>query len=241
MKIISLVPSITELLFTLGLEDQVIGRTKFCIHPDPMVKKIPQFGGTKKLHVNKIIAAKPDLIIANKEENLKTEIELLQQHFQVLVTDISTLNENNQMILDIGKLTQTEREAEKLVGEIELQFKKLSIFQQIPKTLYLIWNQPLMSVGNDTFIHHMLTRAGFKNVCHNLSRYPEIIPEKFHPEVVLLSSEPFPFKQKHIPEIQQKFPNAKIVFANGEMFSWYGSRMLLAPDYFLQLRNQIFH
>lgn len=239
MKIVSLVPSITELLFDLGLKDQIIGRTKFCIQPQPEIKAIPQFGGTKNLHLDRIIALKPDLIIANKEENLKSEVEFLQQYAEVMVTDVSDLQQNNEMILEIGQRTGTSAKATEIISAINSEFDKLPDFEIIPKTLYLIWNQPMMSVGHDTFIHHMLQRAGFVNICAQLTRYPEIQAEKFNPELILLSSEPFPFKEKHITNFQRIFPDARIVLADGEMFSWYGSRMRLAPADFLQLRQQI--
>lgn len=240
MKIISLVPSITELHFDLGLKDQIIGRTKFCVHPDPEVKLIPQFGGTKNLHINRIMAANPDLIIANKEENLKEEIEILQQHFQVLVTDISDLQQNNDMILQIGGLTNTTGKAREIVSEINSEFSKIPELNLKPSVLYLIWKAPMMSVGNDTFIHNMMQYAGFRNICEKSTRYPIIDnPKEVDPQFVFLSSEPFPFSEKHIPEFQKMFPHAVIVLVDGEMFSWYGSRMRLAPGYFLKLGHEL--
>lgn len=238
MKIISLVPSITELLFDLGLEDQIIGRTKFCVHPNPKVKEIQQFGGTKKLYLDKIIAAKPDLIIANKEENLKSEVETLQEYFEVLVTDVATLTDNNQMILHIGERTNSLSKAKEIVADINNAFAQLPVFSKKPTALYLIWKEPLMSIGNDTFIHTMLQYAGFENICAEQTRYPQV-DENVAPDVVLLSSEPFPFQEKHIAEIQAKFPNAKCLLVDGEMFSWYGSRMRFAPSYFQELRGKL--
>lgn len=240
MRIISLVPSITELLFDLGLKNQIIGRTKFCIHPSPQVKEIQQFGGTKKLHIEKIIEAKPDLIIANKEENLKSEVEELQKYFNVLVTDISDLEENNEMILEIGRLTNTELKAKEIITEINAEFGSLPSYLNKPTCLYLIWKEPLMSIGKDTFIHKMLDYAGFENIYSKETRYPVVDSNSsINPDYVFLSSEPFPFKEKHIAEIQKCFPNAKCVLVDGEMFSWYGSRMKFAPKYFLELRNNL--
>lgn len=240
MKIISLVPSITELLFDLGLQDQLIGRTKFCVHPYPQVKDIQQFGGTKKLHIEKIKAVKPNLIIANKEENLKNEVEELQKEFDVLVTDVVDLEGNNQMILNIGKRTNTWIKAQEIIEKIKEEFSMLPRLDTQPKVLHLIWKEPLMSIGKDTFIHAMLHYAGFENVCKNFTRYPQIeIPSSLKPEYIFLSSEPFPFQEKHIPEIQAKFPNAKCILVDGEMFSWYGSRMRYAPTYFKTLRKML--
>ncbi|MDG4950497.1 helical backbone metal receptor [Weeksellaceae bacterium KMM 9724] len=240
MKIISLVPSITELLFDLGLKDQLIGRTKFCIHPMPEVKEIPQFGGTKGLHIDKIIAAKPSLIIANREENLKSEVEELQKHCDVLITDVATLEENNEMILQIGKRTHTYAQAELIVEEINENFGELETIFEPSSVLYFIWKDPYMSIGKDTFIHEMIQLSGFKNVCEEESRYPEITKDSnLNPDYIFLSSEPYPFQEKHIEEINKLFPNAKCVLVDGEMFSWYGSRMRLAPAYFKDLRKKI--
>lgn len=240
MKIISLVPSITELLFDLGLKDQIIGRTKFCIHPKLEVSEIPQFGGTKGLHLDKIKNAQPDLIIANKEENLKSEIEELQKDFDVLITDVSTLQENNEMILQIGKRTHCLSQAEQLVKEINNNFSNLTPVFSPPSVLYLIWRDPLMSVGGDTFIHEMIQLAGFKNTFEDSERYPEVNSSlDLDTDYIFLSSEPYPFSLKHFTEINKRFPAAKCILVDGEMFSWYGSRMKLAPGYFYTLRERI--
>lgn len=240
MKIISIVPSITELLFDLGLKDQLIGRTKFCIHPGDKVNQIPQFGGTKALHIDKIIAAQPDLIIANKEENLKSEVEELMQHFDVLVTDVITLEDNNEMILEIGRRTQTVSKAEQIVSEILEKFSQISPILFPSTVLYLIWKDPIMAVGKDTFIDEMLQKVGFQNVISNIERYPKIENHmELHPEFIFLSTEPYPFSEKHFEEINKRFPKSKCVLVDGEMFSWYGSRMCLAPEYFMELRRLV--
>ncbi|MXV37162.1 ABC transporter substrate-binding protein [Flavobacteriaceae bacterium Ap0902] len=240
MRIISLVPSITELLFDLGLKYQIIGRTKFCVHPHPEVNDIQRFGGTKNIHLDRIKEAKADLIIANKEENLKSEIEELQQTENVLITDISTLEENNAMIREIGRLTHSTEKAEVLIDEINHAFDTLEIIKEKHTALYLIWQEPYMSIGHDTFIHEMMDFAGFKNILRDKTRYPEVIPEdNINPAYILLSSEPYPFEEKHIPAIQEKFPNSQVILVDGEMFSWYGSRMRWAPAYFLNLRKSL--
>lgn len=240
MKIISLVPSITELIFDLGLKHQLIGRTKFCIHPADAVKQIPQFGGTKSLHLDKIKAAKPDLIIANKEENLKSEIEFLMQDFDVLLTDVVTLEDNNAMILDIGQRTQSLAKAEEIVQEINNNFNSISPILFPHSVLYLIWKDPIMAAGKNTFIDEMLQKAGFENAISQMERYPEIDKNmELFPEFIFLSSEPYPFSDKHFDEINSRFPQSKCVLVDGEMFSWYGSRMRYAPEYFLNLRRNI--
>lgn len=240
MKIISLVPSITELIFDLGLENQLIGRTKFCIHPADEVQKIPHFGGTKSLYIEKIQAVKPDLIIANKEENLKSEIEILMKDFEVLLTDVSTLEENNAMILEIGEKTGVRGKAELMVQEIQNNFNQISPVLFPHSVLYLIWKDPIMAAGKNTFIDDMIQKAGFENIISQWDRYPEIgVNSEIFPEFIFLSSEPYPFSEKHFEEINKRFPLSKCILVDGEMFSWYGSRMRLAPDYFLKLRQKI--
>lgn len=240
-RIVSLVPSQTELLFDLGLREEVAGITKFCVHPDEWYRSKERVGGTKKLNLDKIRELKPDLILANKEENNREDIASLSAEFPVWVSDVKTLDDAKRMILDIGEITCRSEAAVKLQKTITEYFDILGErLEKVPfmKALYLIWSNPDMAAGSDTFIHDMLSRSGFSNVISE-TRYPEIDQIKFEtPDVVLLSSEPFPFKQKHIDEFQLKYPNARIMIVDGEMFSWYGSRLLKAPDYFLSLLEQ---
>ncbi|MDB5228584.1 MAG: iron transporter [Bacteroidota bacterium] len=247
-RIISLVPSITLLLFDLGLEDNIAGRTKFCIHPEEKAKNIPTIGGTKNVNLQKIKALKPDLIIANKEENEREQIEALQREFNVLVTDIETMEDNYKMIEEIGRITEREDKAENIIKQTKANFLNLEEFISKSSnfqinTLYLIWRKPYMTIGNDTFIHGMLQTIGLKNIFGDEKRYPVIEDlgelSTVNCELVLLSSEPYPFKENHIAEIQQQLPNAKVLLVDGEFFSWYGSKMIHAPAYFLQLLNTI--
>jgi ABC-type Fe3+-hydroxamate transport system substrate-binding protein len=242
-RIISLVPSQTELLFDLGLDEEVIGLTKFCVHPNEWFTTKTRVGGTKTVHIEKVKSLRPDLIIANKEENVKEQIEELKQLAPVYVTDISNLEDALPMIIDIGNLTNRLEQASALKDQIESGFNELSAFirQQSSspiKTAYLIWKDPYMAAGSGTFINDMLERCGFENVFHESGRYPEIeISElaSLNCQLLLLSSEPYPFKQKHIDELQPLLPHVEIVLADGEMFSWYGSRLLYAIHYFKKL------
>ncbi len=246
-RIISLVPSQTELLFDLGLDEEVVGITKFCIHPAEWFYTKTRIGGTKKLHIDIIHQLKPDLIIANKEENVKEQVEELAHHYPVWISDITTLDDAYQMIEQIGLLTGTIEKARFLLTKIKLEFSKLESVGKKAKTAYLIWNDPYMTAGSDTFIHSMLEAAGFENVFKTSQRYPEITIDdliKKGCQLILLSSEPFPFKQKHIDEIKQKLIDAglmqtKIMLVDGEMFSWYGSRLQYAPGYFKRLIHQV--
>ncbi|MEJ7625990.1 MAG: helical backbone metal receptor [Ferruginibacter sp.] len=238
-RIVSLVPSQTELLHYLGLEQETIAITKFCIHPADWYKKKLKIGGTKNLSIEKIIALQPDLIIANKEENVKEEIEALSEH-HVWLTDISTLEDAYQMISDIGKLTHKYAEADILIKLIKENFK--SFHSGKISVAYLIWKEPYMAAGGDTFINDMLIHAGFINVFASHKRYPVITFSDLKNcgcEIIMLSSEPYPFSVKHQITLQKLLPHTKIVLTDGEMFSWYGSRLLKATEYFSNLHKQI--
>lgn len=236
MKIISLVPSITEALFDFGLsEKEVIGRTKFCIQPENTVQKVEIIGGTKNLNIAKIKSLNPDLIIANKEENVKEQIEELQKDFKVLVTNISNLEDNYYLLKTLGNLLGKQEIAQKFNLKIYEILAKFSDLKK-KKCAYLIWKNPYMTVGFDTFIHDILDKIGFQNIFKDHKRYPEISVEDLKAaDYIFLSSEPFPFQQKHIDELQKELPDAKISLVDGEAFSWYGTRLAKCESYFQNL------
>lgn len=244
-RIISIVPSQTELLFDLGLDEEVVGITKFCIHPLIKFASKTKVGGTKKLLIEKIRDLKPDLIIGNKEENTQSEVELLMQEFPVWMSDISNLEEAMVTITQIGELVNREPEAAYLNHLINAGFtdlQSLAITKNINKSVaYLIWKDPYMFAGQHTFIDDVLRKIGLQNVITQ-SRYPEHLIEELKTancELVFLSSEPYPFKQKHIDEIQSVLPNAKVMLVDGEMFSWYGSRLVKAVNYLFHLQDEL--
>lgn len=239
-SIVSLVPSITELLYTLQLDEHVTGITKFCIHPESWFRQKARIGGTKNINIRAIQELQPDLIIANKEENVKEQVEALAKQFPVFTTDVNNLNDALEMIEQIGAITETTNRANHLVSQINSAFSGLQTTNHKPRTGYLIWRNPYMTIGKDTFIHDMLTRCGLTNIFANTTRYPAIDTWQLaHCDLLLLSSEPFPFQQKHIEELQAHLPNTKIVLVDGEMFSWYGSRLLHSPAYFSGLLKSI--
>ena len=239
-SIVSLVPSITELLYTLQLDEQVTGITKFCIHPNNWFREKTRVGGTKAIKADVIHQLQPDLIIANKEENVKEQIEELAQHYPVWVTDVNNLADAMEMIEQIGAITSTQPEATRLISQINGAFSALKNKAQPLKAGYLIWRNPYMTIGKDTFIHDMLDRCGLKNIFDNTTRYPAIDTWQLAQcELLLLSSEPYPFQQKHLDELQAELPNTRIMLVDGEMFSWYGSRLLHAPAYFKGLLESI--
>lgn len=240
--IISLVPSQTELLFDLGLDQEIIGITKFCIRPSVKFKSITKIGGTKTLNLQKIRELKPDLIIGNKEENEQSQIEELMKEFPVWMSDIHALDDAIEMINLIGRLTAKEKKAQLLASEIKTGFESIkSADRKRLRAAYFIWKDPYMIAGRNTFIDDILKRAGFDNVS-NLTRYPEITTEQVgeaQPDVILLSSEPYPFKDVHVKEMQSVCPHAKVMIVDGELFSWYGSRLLRTPSYLTSLREEL--
>ncbi|MFZ9027499.1 MAG: ABC transporter substrate-binding protein [Crocinitomicaceae bacterium] len=235
-RIVSLVPSQTELLFDLGLREEVVGITKFCVHPNEWFRTKQRIGGTKQLQIDKIRELEPDLIIANKEENNREDIEALAEEFPVWVSDVKTIEDARNLITDLGDLVSQRENAVALLKEFDAQFEKLNSQRTSgKKAIYLIWSNPNMVAGSDTFINAMMKVAGLENAIKE-ERYPELDSCDYEtPDLVLLSSEPFPFKEKHVDEFLQMFPEADVKIVDGEMFSWYGSRLLKAPDYLLNL------
>jgi ABC-type Fe3+-hydroxamate transport system substrate-binding protein len=239
-RIISLVPSITELLHHLALEEAVIGITKFCIHPTEWYHNKKRVGGTKNIDIELIIDLQPDLIICSKEENIKEQIDNLAEKSTVLLTDVKNYEDALQMIMDIGLITNRQIEATALVNSIAEQFSHNIIEKR--NALYLIWKDPYMTIGGDTFINSMMQKAGFTNLYQSSLRYPTLSLEEMinlNPSIILLSSEPYPFKEKHVNELLAVLPSCKIILVDGEMFSWYGSRMKVAVTYFAQLNIDI--
>lgn len=243
LRIVSIVPSQTELLVDLGLKSKLVGITKFCVHPGYLKAEITQIGGTKKLNFEKIRALKPDLIIGNKEENFYDDIVQLEKEFPVWMSDIFTLEDSFDFIHSIAEILDVEEEADSLISIIQKRFTSLreSVIKLPQKTAYyLIWNKPTMIAGSNTFIDDMLQRLNLVNLAP-ADRYPEIVWDELEeqPDVVLLSSEPFPFKEKHCEELRKRFPTATVMLVDGEYFSWYGSRLLGTPNYFKEVLHQI--
>ena len=235
-RIISLVPSQTELLYDLGLGERVVGITKFCVHPETWFSSKHRVGGTKKVDLEKVRALKPDLIIGNKEENERKDIEVLAAEFPVWMSDVRDLDGALDMILRVGELTGTQQNAQDLIHGIEGAFAALPTHDEPRTAAYFIWRDPFMVAGHGTFVNDMLKRCGLTNVFdEDDARYPQISAQELEeagPEVILLSSEPYPFKEKYIAEFKEICPEARIELVDGEMFSWYGSRLLKAPAYF---------
>lgn len=238
-RIISTVPSQTELLSYFGLEREVVGLTLFCVHPKNWFQNKIRIGGTKNLNIQKILDLKPDFILANKEENVQEQIEKLAAYIPVYVTDVCSVEDAYQMMMEVGGILNVEKQANHLVKLIQEGFKSVPLFQK--NVCYLIWKNPYMTIGADTFISDCLKKAGCSNVFAHQLRYPEITVQDIaaqQPDVVLLSSEPYPFREKHILELQHEI-NCNIMLVDGELFSWYGSRLLNTPNYLKHLYQQL--
>ncbi|MCE2741903.1 MAG: helical backbone metal receptor [Sphingobacteriales bacterium] len=244
LRIVSIVPSQTELLYDLGLQDEVLGQTLFCIHPKEMHSLKPRIGGTKKLDIQKIRALKPNLIIGNKEENSQDQIEILMQEFPVWMSDIQNLDQALEMIVKLGHVVNKTEKAQEITAQLQSDFNGLVRTETPKKCLYLIWRKPWMAAGDNTFINDLLQRMGLQNAATGFSgRYPTISMEEIkraEPDCIFLSSEPYPFKEKHIQELSEICPHAQIELVDGELFSWYGSRLLHSVKYLKTLQKRIF-
>ena len=234
-RIVSLVPSQTELLVTLGLREFLVGITKFCVHPKNLKNEITIVGGTKKVNYDRIKNLSPDLIICNKEENTLEMVEELQKIASIWISDIVTINDSLEMIYQLGNILNVSKKASELVSEINSGLKDFEVFMNnktFKKVAYLIWKNPYMGVGNQTFIQDILKLNKFENILQNkTSRYPEIIFEELkEADLILLSSEPYPFKIEDVNEIKKALQK-EVLLVNGEYFSWYGSRLKEAFTY----------
>ena len=235
-RIISLVPSQTELLHDLCLGDRIIGITKFCVHPEDWFRTKPRIGGTKKVDIDEVRTLKPDLIIGNKEENERADIKVLAKEFPVWMSDVRDLDGALEMIERVGGLTGTKNKARDIVQSVQQAFDALAPLTPKLSAAYFIWQEPLMVAGGDTFITDMMKRCGLVNVFGDRTeRYAEITAHELaaaDPDLILLSSEPFPFTEKHIPGFSMICPGTPVRLVDGEFFSWYGSRLIKAPAYF---------
>lgn len=238
-KIVSLVPSQTELLCELGLTNKIVGITRFCVHPNHLQKSITRIGGTKSLNINAIRELNPDLIVANKEENNLDDVKQLEKEFSVWVSDIVTYDDNNKLINDFGLLFSKEDQAKGLIKKINDNWKNAPK-NVVLNCVYFIWKNPYMLAGKDTFIDAVLLKSGYNNIIHT-KRYPSYNTtelSKLNPQIVFLSSEPYSFKEKHINEFKSIFPRAKVILVDGELFSWYGSRIQFLPKYLSSLHKK---
>jgi ABC-type Fe3+-hydroxamate transport system substrate-binding protein len=242
-RIVSLVPSQTELLAHLNLEEQVVGITRFCERPEDWRSKKTIVGGTKQVDLDTVRDLDPDLILANHEENTAEDVEALDETAPVFVTEVKTVAEALDMIRTVGTLTDTSEQTSTLVGRIIARFEALPDFSPL-RAAYLIWREPYMTVGGDTFIHDVMQWGGLENVYAHQTRYPEVTPNTLAEQdldVVLCSSEPFPFhkKDKFTADLREALPDTPVEIVDGQPFSWYGPRLLDTPSYLKDLRERL--
>jgi iron complex transport system substrate-binding protein len=243
-RIISLVPSQTEFLYDIGLRDEVVGITKFCIHPKAWFQTKNRIGGTKNVDLEKVRALKPDLIIGNKEENTKEDIEALKEIAPVWMSDIFNLEDALEMMISLGEICDKQKETNVIVQRIKNAASALlPAVNQVKKNqnvAYLIWKDPYLVAAKNTFIDELLRYLELDNFFSNQERYPEWKPDANNaPNIIFLSSEPYPFQKKHIVELQAIFPKTSIHLVDGEMFSWYGSRLQWSFAYFKKLKAEL--
>jgi ABC-type Fe3+-hydroxamate transport system substrate-binding protein len=238
-RIVSLCPSQTETLFALGLEGRLVGRTRYCIHPAEKVATLSVVGGTKKVDPSLIQSLRPDLIIAEKEENTREDVECLAEIAPVYVTKNESWEEALDTIHRLGIVTGTLDRAGRLIEEIEATWATVPWALRLMRVLYLVWRKPYMAAGSLTFIDAVMRRLGWENVAATLSgRYPIIEdPSQLRPEIVLLCSEPYPYKAQHVPEVQALWPEARVEVVRGDYFAWYGARLIEAARYMRELQR----
>ena len=245
VRIVSLVPSLTELLTDLGLAEYIIGVTKFCVHPSYIKKSKVVVGGTKVIDYTKIHKINPHIILCNKEENTLEIVNKLQAYFPVHVSDIKSIDDALDIIHQYGVIFEVENQAKIICGNIVSELNSFRDYlKEIPikRVAYFIWRNPWMVAANNTFIDHMLHLNKFDNVFESYERYPEVtkkqIKELQNIDCILLSSEPFPFNLKHVTEFQKMLQkDIQIQLVDGTYFSWYGSRLGNAFEYFKTLHH----
>lgn len=238
-RIVSLVPSQTELLVDLGLREKIVGITRFCVHPEDLRKTVTRVGGTKQARLHKIEKLNPDFILCNKEENTEEMVRDLEKIAPVWVTDMYTIADCNEMILQLGEIFQVPSKAKEIVDQIEQakeDFIRFMTNKPSKKVLYVIWKNPYMAAGRNTFIQELLELNKFENgISEPESRYPEIEFKDFMDlDQILLSTEPYPFKEIHVEALKTEL-NQSVKLVDGEFFSWYGSRLIKAFEYFKTL------
>jgi iron complex transport system substrate-binding protein len=245
VRIVSLCPSLTELVFALGRGDELVGVTQFCVHPAAGVARIEKVGGTKTPDVERIVALEPDVVLLNAEENRREDADaLVAAGVDCHVSMPRDTHETAAMVRSIGARLDRSQVAEDIARDIEQRtenVRKTARDRERVTFAYLVWRKPWMTVNGDTFASALLTQAGGRNVFAAKSeRYPEITLDELKnaaPRVVFLCTEPFPFQAKHVDELARGTGVApeRFVIADGEYLSWHGSRTPDGIDYAARL------
>jgi ABC-type Fe3+-hydroxamate transport system substrate-binding protein len=233
-RIVSLVPSITELLCELGLADQIVGRTGFCIHPRQIVRRIPKVGGTKSVDIEKVRALEPTHVIVNIDENEKPTADAIAQFVpHLVVTHPLAPLDNLALYRQMGDVFDVKDEAERLCAEFSVAYAAATSNSYPPRSvLYLIWKKPWMTVSRDTYISRTLALFGMQTFpAESDARYPELASiSGMEIDEVLLPSEPYPFRARDVAAITT-LTGKPVRMIDGEMTSWYGSRAIRGLAY----------
>lgn len=244
VRIVSLVPSLTELLFALDLTEQLVGRTDFCIEPAGQVETVPVVGGTKTADMDKLLALKPTHVLVNIDETPKEVADQISANgISVVVTHPNKPADNLAMFGLFGSLFQRQQLSAKL--SVDLQGELMMTGGPPRKVLYLIWKRPWMTVSQDTYIASMLKLFGMETLCHDAAiRYPEVTIDSnllATADLILFSSEPFPFAAKHREAFARDFgaDPSKLLAIDGKMVSWYGNRAIEGLHYLRDFTSQL--
>jgi ABC-type Fe3+-hydroxamate transport system substrate-binding protein len=241
-RIVCLVPSITELLCDLGLSEQLVGRTGFCIHPWETVRTIAKVGGTKDVLMDRVRELEPTHVVVNIDENLKEDAETLAEFVpNVVVTHPLGPRDNLDLYRQMGETFGVEAEAERLCEEFEEAYEKaVAGVGEGQNVLYLIWRDPWMGVARDTYISQTLALFNWHTLpADAIERYPQVDLSQNGVDRVLLSSEPFHFKEQHVEEVEALVPGSRVSLIDGEMTSWYGSRAIRGLDYLAEFTGKL--
>jgi ABC-type Fe3+-hydroxamate transport system substrate-binding protein len=241
MRIVSTVPSLTETLFDWGLGDSIVGVTDYCIYPKEALNRVDSVGGPKTLDVIKIASLEPDLILAVEEENSKEQIEFLTKHFNVECYKVESVADAFDMLLHLGTKLNCFLKGSGLVSDIQDRINKISKEGNLVKTACMIWKQPWMAVGANTYPNDLLELCGFENQVAKSNRYPVFDMPKLKQlelDCLLLPNEPYEFGSDDVIELQQEL-RVPCLLVDGTYLFWYGSRLLKSIDYLISIREQL--
>lgn len=253
-RIVSVVPSLTELLFALDLGGQVVGRTGFCTHPKPAVRRVTKVGGTKDFDLEKIRALEPTHLIVNVDENPKALVEAVARIVpNIIVTHPMGPLDNPPLYRLFGAVFRREREAETLADQFDTAYREATdatagLVRE--RVLYLIWKDPWMTISRDTYIARTLAAVGWDQVeVPGDERYPalDLATALAKTDRVLLSSEPYAFRPRDVNDVSQMvhaqsacpghaLNAAAVSLIDAEMTSWYGNRAIQGMAYLSRLR-----